>query len=173
VTEFPACAVDIVPTLVDVVALPASSMLEPQDGMSLAPLFGQSAHVPDPPRSKPIPFNYTGQTALLDNNYKLLHVRQGRQPLRFELYDLRSDPSESDNLIDKLPEVAGRMRKQMSDWKQQLQVSIAGGDYPEKEVSADHPQSRAWTEVKGYEGYLDAWSKRPEYRQTIERARRP
>lgn len=74
VTEFTAVTMDIFSTLADIVGLPKSVMLQPQDGMSLRALFTERMAR----REKPIPFSCFGNTALIDNNYKLLHMAEGR-----------------------------------------------------------------------------------------------
>ena len=74
VTWHPACAMDLFPTIAELVGLPESSMLQPQDGTSLVPLFKRELG----PRQKPIPFAYFNQHqfgngwAIIDNQYKLV-----------------------------------------------------------------------------------------------------
>ncbi|MEZ6134553.1 MAG: sulfatase-like hydrolase/transferase [Pirellulaceae bacterium] len=169
-TQFPACAIDIFSTLADIVGLPPNTML-PQDGISLKPLLDNRDGV-DGRRVKPIPFNYAGQTAVIDNQYKLLHVRAGKNDqadLRYELYDLDADLAESKNLLEELPEVAQRMQQHMAAWQAELADSVAGLDYPERKVAETHPQPRSWTAVPEYEPYFEEWSKRPEYRAAIKK----
>ena len=74
ITWHPACAMDIFPTIAELVGLPEASMLQPQDGVSLVPLFKREIG----PRTKPIPFAYFNQHqfgngwAIIDNNFKLV-----------------------------------------------------------------------------------------------------
>ena len=67
VTSFPACTMDIFPTLAEVAGLPATSMLKPQDGQSLRALFGKELG----PRRKPIGFRSGVRGAWVDNEFKL------------------------------------------------------------------------------------------------------
>ena len=169
-TKFPSCTMDIFPTIAQVVGLPDSVMLQPQDGISLKGLLTQELGE----REKPIPFSCFGNTALLDNNYKLLHIgkRRDNGPKSFELYNLADDPRETTNLMQKNPAVAKRMQAAMKAWKQSMQASFAGKDYPEGKVNAGEPEPRFWTTVKAYEPYFKAWQERPEYRSRLKPKRR-
>lgn len=74
ITWHPACAMDVFPTIAELVGLPEASMLQPQDGVSLVPLFNREIRL----RTKPIPFAYFNNHqfgngwAIIDNNFKLV-----------------------------------------------------------------------------------------------------
>lgn len=162
VTEFPAVTMDIFPTIVDVLALPESVLLEPQDGISLVPLLeGEIGR-----RDKPIPFSCFGEVALIDNDDKLLLVGTGDEQ-RYELYDLQRDPTETENLIDEKPELALRMQRMMDAWVESMKASVAGADYPQGKLNPGEPEPRFWTEVEAYEPYFDEWKERPEYESRL------
>ncbi len=169
-TEFPSCTMDIFPTIAQVVGLPRSAMLQPQDGTSLNELFQREIGN----RKQPIPFSCFGNAALLDNHYKLLHVskQRGKGPHQFELYHLGEDPRETTNLMQKRPEIAKRMQATMQAWNRSMKDSVAGKDYPEGKVNAGEPQPRFWTTVKAYEPYFEAWKERPEYRSRLKPKRK-
>ncbi len=161
VTSFPASTMDIFPTLAEIVGLPEGSMLQPQDGISLVALFSNET---DNPRQKPIPFHCFGETALIDNDYKLLQVGRGNGAQQiWELYNLKNDPAETDNLVESEPEIARRMRGEMAKWLISLQASVRGEDYPEGSVNPGEPKPRFWMDVDAYRPFFDAWRKRPEY----------
>ncbi len=164
ITEFPAVVMDIFPTLAELVGLPIDSQLTPSDGISLVELF--NAEIGQ--RSKPIPFNYSGETALIDNHWKLIRAGKTKSDgQHFELYDLSADPTEANNLYSAgLPE-GQRLEKQLLKWEKSLAASVAGKDYPEGQVRAGEPKSTAWTEAKAYAPYLQEWKKRPEFQSTI------
>ena len=164
-TEFPASTMDIFPTIAEILELPKSVMLQPQDGISLKELLTKELGQ----RNKPIPFSCFGNTALLDNNYKLLQVgkQRDRGPKNFELYNLAEDPRETTNLMTKKPAVAKRMQAAMQAWKKSMGASLAGKDYPAGKVLAGDPEPRFWMTVKQYEPYFEAWRKRPEYRTRL------
>lgn len=158
VTDFPAVSTDIFPTLMDVAKLPGNPAIQPQDGISLVPLFREELVT----RKKPIPFSFLEQLVIIDNRFKFMWV--GEKNPRYELYDLISDPTESENLIDKNKEVAEAMKLQLLDFKESLQASIRGEDYPEGKVLPGEPGPTSWMNDARYEPYLEAWRKRPEFR---------
>ena len=163
VTRFPAATMDIFPTIADIVGLPAAAMLQPQDGISLKGLFtGQRTR-----REKPIPFCCLSNTALVDNDYKLIHLGKKKELQQYELYDLAADPKEEHNLYAERPEVARRMQAAMDAWKASVSASVAGKDYPEGKLMAGDPQPRFWTDVEAYRPYFDDWRQRPEYQSRL------
>ena len=149
---------DIFPTVAEIVGLPDSTMQQPQDGQSLKGLFTENWQK----REQPISFNCFGNSALLDNNYKLLLTGKGKQQ-EFELYDLATDPKESKNLYESHPAIADRMTALLKTRNESIENSLAGKDYPEGRVNAGEPEPRFWTAVDAYRPYFDAWKKRPEY----------
>ncbi len=164
VSEFPTVAMDIAPTIVDILGLPNSSLLKVTDGISLTELFDKDLKQ----RDKPIPFSCFGNTVLLDNQYKLLHVGKNNAKERnYELYQLDADPLEEHNLYKTHPELAARMKKKMDQWKASMQDSIAGKDYSEGRLLPGDPEPRFWTEVDAYQPYFDDWKSRPEYRSRL------
>jgi len=156
-TEFPAVAMDIFPTLVDILDLPETVMLQPCDGISLQPLFDQEIAR----RPKPIPFSCFGNHAIIDNDYKI--VKFNKKQRTWELYHLGEDPAEKTNLVEKQPQVAERMRQLLATWQRSREASFRGADYPEGKVTAGNPSSRFWTELDAYRPYFPEWRKRPEY----------
>ncbi|MGC3972178.1 MAG: sulfatase-like hydrolase/transferase [Pirellulales bacterium] len=163
VTDYPASTMDLFPTVVDVLNLPADVLTQPVDGISLRPLFTKEIAR----REKPIPFRYQGQAAWIDNQYKLLSpsLKQGQ----FELYDLASDPSETKDLAETKPEVFERLHGEFTAWNESVERSFAGKDYPEGRVEPADPKPISWTESPAYQPYLDTWRKRPEYRRSTGR----
>ena len=167
-TKFPAVVMDIFPTIAEIVGLPKAAMLQPQDGMSLVALFEQEIG----PRPKPIPFQCFGDTVLLDNNYKLLHVGKNKKdPRRYELYDLSSDPHETNNIYETSPGVAERMTKAMTEMQASIKRSFAGKDYAEGKLLPGDPEPRFWMQLDRYRPYFDEWIKRPEYENRIKRGK--
>jgi len=161
VTSFPACTMDLFPTIADLLKLPEGVMIEPVDGISLKPLLSSEI----PRRDKPIPFRFQGKAALVDNRYKMV-CNDLKRP-RFELYDLEDDPRESRDLSGEQPELAERMRKELLDWNESVERSLAGRDYPEGRVEPADPAPIDWTAHPDYQRYLPAWRNRPEFRRAI------
>lgn len=68
--------------------------------------------------------DYAGPRAILDNRYKL--VVAGTRP---ELFDVRKDPAEKNNLFETHPEVAQQLSRQLRDWQTSVLTSLTGADY--------------------------------------------
>ena len=165
VTSYPTSTLDIFPTLVDILDLPETALLQPSDGISVAPLFESEIGR----REQPIPFRSRGRAALIDNEYKLIthDIASGE----YELYHLDHDPKETTDLDASEPRVAERLRRALETWNLAVEASIAGKDYPEGPVNPDDPAPRFWMTYEPYEPYLDELKKRPEYGARIARGR--
>src|SRR5690606_19065290 len=154
VTNYPACVMDLFPTVADVLSLPDDALLQPCDGISLRPLFTQDLAE----RGRPIGFRYQQKRALIVDRYKLL--TQNIDGDSFELYDLVDDPRESHDLTADLPEVAARMRAQLLEWNASVNDSFAGSDYPEGRVVPPDPAPVNWYDLPQYHPYLTEWRER-------------
>jgi len=155
-TSYPASTADMFPTIAEITGLPRSSMLEPLDGDSIRPLFDKEIG----PRKKPLTFRHTGRTAIIDNDYKLLS--ESAKAGKYQLYNLARDPSETSDLFASQPEIAERLLKQLKEWNESVDKSLAGRDYPEG-ATPDPITARSWASAPEYKPYLDELAKRPEY----------
>ncbi len=72
--------------------------------------------------------DYRGSRTIIDNRYKLVIHQQGEEESA-ELFDLRSDPAETNNLASAQADVVGQLRKQMKQWQQSVLESLTGADY--------------------------------------------
>ncbi len=61
-------------------------------------------------------------TSMRSGNYKLMHFFEKGI---YELYDLSKDISEENNLIDKLPDVAKKMKAEMDAWRLKYKVDVS------------------------------------------------
>lgn len=162
ITDFPSGTVDIFPTLADIVGLPETSWIEPQDGMSLLPLIEGA----DPSREHPLPFRHDQRGVLIGERYKILS-----QKGKFELYDLIEDPAETTNLIDTKPEIAEQWIAKWEAWNETVERSAEGKDYPEGKVDPNQPERRFWHDDEAYQEYLEEFQKRPEYGDWLKKRR--
>jgi arylsulfatase A-like enzyme len=71
--------------------------------------------------------DFGGPRALLDNQYKLV-LDGGRQNGK-ELFDVRKDPAEKNNLIATHATEARRLEQQLRTWQQSVLESLTGADY--------------------------------------------
>ena len=73
--------------------------------------------------------DYEGPRVILDNRYKLVvNGRGGNEAVR-ELFDVRSDPNETENLVESQPQVAQALGEQLRSWQQSVLESLTGADY--------------------------------------------
>lgn len=163
VTQYPACVMDLFPTVAEIVGLPDSAMLKPLDGISLRPLFDRELDE----RGQPIGFRYQNQRALVSDRYKLLTRNLQRGP--FQLYDLLADPAESRDLSDEQSELLERMKRQLLDWNAGVDASFTGQDYPEGKLSTPDPEPVDWYTLPQYQRYLPDWKQRWEYQKFLNR----
>lgn len=71
--------------------------------------------------------DFGGPRAVLDHRYKLV-VDGGGAGTR-ELFDIRADPAESNDLADSRPEEVARLEARLHDWQESVLHSLSGGDY--------------------------------------------
>lgn len=165
VTEYPACTMDLFPTVAEIVGLPSAVFLQPIDGISLKPLLTQELKA----RTNPIGFRFNRMAAQVHGRYKILTNNVSGD--RFELYDLASDPSESEDLSSEQPDRLAELKRQLLAWNSTVDASFGGQDYPERRVEPADPPSIAWHESPLYEPFLPEWRDRWEFRSTLESQR--
>ena len=71
--------------------------------------------------------NYRGPRAIVSENYKL--VIDGDKGTGVELFDLKEDPAESNNLAETQPEVVRQLSIQLRDWQTSVLNSLMESDY--------------------------------------------
>jgi arylsulfatase A-like enzyme len=73
--------------------------------------------------------DFEGERAILDNQYKLvIHGGIGENAKR-ELFDIKKDSAETNNLIHELPEMALLLEEKLNIWQQSVLESLIGNDY--------------------------------------------
>jgi len=161
VTRFPACTMDLAPTVAEIVGLPSDAFLQPLDGISLVPLFERELES----RPKPIGFRFEKQAAWVDNRWKL--VLPNYPAGSAELYDLESDPAERLDRSREQPMLVERMKLELLRWLASVEASFAGRDYPEGRLTQPDPPRTHWKDSPLYQPYLDQWRKRWEYANVL------
>lgn len=73
--------------------------------------------------------DFRGARAIVDNRYKLVIHDQKGDAQKIELFDLKVDPAEKDDLADQLPDVANRLSNDLQLWQKPVLNSVGGGDY--------------------------------------------
>jgi len=118
----PCSTLDYFPTVLDALQIESVAHPEPIDGVSLVPLFEGAMTE----RPQPIGFESRSQIALVGNRYKLISVDSGKT---YALFDLRADPTETDDVAAEHPRVVAEMKRTLDGWRAACAASEAGKDY--------------------------------------------
>jgi len=132
VCDVPVIEIDFYPTMLDMAgaAKPSSQVL---DGQSLVPLFKGHAdlkrqaifwHFPAYLESNygyPGTWRTTPAGAVRAGNYKLIEFFEDG---RLELYNLKEDIGEKDNLAEKMPERTSQLHKLLKDWRKSVNAPV-------------------------------------------------
>ena len=123
VSQFQAGAVDIFPTILDVVGLPEETMLPVHDGISLCQLFDGELNN----RNKPMGFRWNGGGAWINGRYKLIvlnnlkNKKKDKQAKESqELFDLVADPTESKSIAQEKPVIFQKLMREYCSFHSQL-----------------------------------------------------
>ncbi|MCA9146850.1 MAG: sulfatase-like hydrolase/transferase [Planctomycetaceae bacterium] len=73
--------------------------------------------------------DFAGARVLLGNRYKLVVHSERSGEMRSELFDLRNDPAEENNLVDSEPDITAAMHSELRSWQQSVLTSLTGADY--------------------------------------------
>ena len=102
-----------------------------QDGKDLPPHVSsqKAAELPDPahPRDR-----FPGHAAWIDGHWKLHRIDDKNGKVRFELYDLASDPHEKTDVASRQPERIAELKSGLRRWLESVLCSLNGDDYPDE-----------------------------------------
>lgn len=110
--------IDLMPTLVDITGAEYPEVYKeeqvyPLEGVSLLPLFtGGSIE-----REEPLYFDWSQGSAIRTDNWKLVRWGSG-----WELYDMRTDRTETTDVAGKYPGVAEQLEGQWQDWARRVGI---------------------------------------------------
>ncbi|MFA5058540.1 MAG: sulfatase, partial [Opitutaceae bacterium] len=127
---------DLYPTLLDMASLPPRPM-QHQDGLSLVPLLKDTGTLNREALFWHFPHYHSGVKpggAVRAGDWKLIELFEDNQ---IELYNLKDDLGEKNNLATQLPEKAAELRKMLHDWRASLgaQMPTPNPSYtPKKEM---------------------------------------
>jgi arylsulfatase A-like enzyme len=111
---------DYLPTIVDILKISSQKLKYHLDGQSLLPIIEQKAFV----RRNPIGFTYQNQIALSDSIFKLYS-----KPGEYELYNLKEDPFEKNNLAAQKSDIIQKMKTKYEYFYLDLEKSFLGKEY--------------------------------------------
>jgi arylsulfatase A-like enzyme len=120
-TDVAAVTSDFLPTVLDVLGVTYPDD-RPLDGISLVKVISGKAST----RNKPIGFQSKNQIAWHDGNYKIYSPDKGES---WELYDLRSDRGETNDIASEHASLVKRMVKDVAAWQASCKASDNEQDY--------------------------------------------
>lgn len=129
----PVIGYDIFPTTMDVVGVDIGSLSD-IDGTSLVPLLTGSGNLSRNALYWYFPHFQPGNpaaSAIRKGDYKLIEFFDSRTP-RLELYNLKNDLGEKNNLIKQAPELAENMHRELKKWKTDIGAQELTPLNPEK-----------------------------------------
>lgn len=149
---------DLLPTLLDLCDIPNDAKF---DGMSLSSILKGRADVPEDRMlvinysrmpgfvNYPTPFAqtlmYRNQGEVLWKRWRLLEDR--------ELYNLKSDPLQQTNVIDRHPEVLAKMRNKLDDWW--ADVGPNANEVQRVVIGSDHENPSRLTGCEWLDVFID------------------
>jgi arylsulfatase A-like enzyme len=84
---------------------------------------------------------FPGHAAWIEGDWKLHRVENPKGQVRYELYHLADDPTESTNLAAKEPQRLRTLVQHLEAWLSSVVASLNGADYPLAPPSAEASQS--------------------------------
>jgi len=73
---------------------------------------------------------FKGHSAWISGDWKLHRISSGEgQREKFELYNLKNDPAEKNEISQNYPEVVGALNAELQNWLEQVAASYEGRDY--------------------------------------------
>ncbi|MCC9606435.1 sulfatase-like hydrolase/transferase [Blastopirellula sp. JC732] len=88
-----------------------------------------SVHAADLPQPVISTESFPGHAALTDGDWKLHRIENAKGAVRFELYDLASDPYEKEDVLSQYPEETAKLKKLLQKWETSVVNSLNGADY--------------------------------------------
>ena len=149
----PVISTDFYPTILEMAGV-ARDRKQIVDGVSLAPLLRGASRLARNEIYWHYPHYHPGGAtpygAVRQRDYRLVEFYEDN---RVELYNLRNDISEKEDLAAKMPEKAAALRKLLADWRKSVgaQMPTPNPDFdPEKDKAK--PAKKAKKKLKGNEG---------------------
>ena len=67
-------------------------------------------------------------TSIVRGNYKMIHFLEDNS---YALYDLSKDESEENNIINEMPELASKLKKEITAWQKKVKAPMPASPNPE------------------------------------------
>ncbi len=125
-TEAPCVTSDYLPTVLDAIGVKHPQPSYTLDGISLMPLIeGETVA-----RASSIGFLYSSKKSYSNDDYKIVSY-SGKS---FQLYNMKTDPFERNNIADYSPEILAALQEEFSVWLRSVKGSFDGMEYGTKSV---------------------------------------
>lgn len=111
--DFPVAAIDILPTVLDVVNIDENPK-KPLDGINLMPFLMDNKKIAS---DRYIYWRFVYTWAIRNNEWKLVKLKDAPTP---ELYHLSEDLSEANNVYVKYPEIVEELEKAFNSWSDSM-----------------------------------------------------
>lgn len=85
-----------------------------------------AAKLPDPAHSTT---NFPGHSAWVDGDWKLHRIENAKGKVVWELYDLKTDRIEANDVKEQKPDIVSRLKPQLTAWLESVVASLNGADY--------------------------------------------
>ncbi|MEG3658152.1 sulfatase-like hydrolase/transferase [Arenibacter palladensis] len=122
IVDVPCFTSDYYPTIANILGVDLSKNKRPYDGVDMLPIVKGEVKR----RTEPLAFDFQGQAALIDNEYKIYSEDNGEH---FALYNIESDMGENSNLANEQPKKLKEMVAYWNRWKDSQGMSASGRDY--------------------------------------------
>ena len=129
----PVHVMDLMPTLVEVsgAVYPetrAGKAVQPAEGISLASTFRSSDALPE----RAICVQHQGAFSIRKGQWKLVKGKRFPEEARWELYDIKADPVERNNLAASHPELVAALGREWNEWAARTDSWRGAGAAPRK-----------------------------------------
>jgi len=125
-SDEPVATIDILPTVLDLTVITNTVSV---DGISLSPLLLEGKKLNRKALFWNYPHYHNGppSAVIREGDYKLIEWYDNSLTGRngaYELYNLKEDIGETKNLVNEYPELAKRLKKELSDWRESVGAQI-------------------------------------------------
>ena len=122
--NIPVSCIDFYPTILHWAGIDRDSVPQHLDGEDIYSLIETGAY------DRPVLWHEMGAfgtgptTAMRKGDYKLLYFHARPDGERYELYNLRIDEAETDNVAEKYPDIVNAMSKEMFEWMKENDAQL-------------------------------------------------
>ena len=131
--------IDIMPTLIELSGAEYPKefnhhKIPNYEGISLYPTITEAKKLPQ----RTLFFSHQQARGVIQGNWKAVWSKRTQTPIKWELYDLSTDRTETNDLANKYPEIVNKLDKLWEDYRERVGLEeFEPWDIPEKEDISD------------------------------------